>query len=732
MKFSTPAGPNPLDARRVITQPLDRIDGPLKVSGRARYAYEFHEEFPNAAYGFVLGSSIPKGRITGIDVKAAEAAPGVLLVLTHENAPRQSKDGEYNAPQLQGPEIAQAEQAVALIVAESFEQARAAAKLVTVRYESAKGAFDLAAVKDTGKPVKVAPDSIVGDFDAAFAKAEVTLDVTYTTPDQSHAMMEPHASIARWDGDRLIVQTSNQMIHWAHDGIASTLGLAKDKVRVISPYIGGGFGSKLYLYSDPILAAVAAKQLGRPVKVALTRPQIFNHTNHRPATIQRLRIGAGKDGRITAIGHDAFCGNQEGGEAENAADQTKLLYAGENRLIRTRMAGLDLPKGGAMRAPGEAVGLLALECAMDELAEKTGIDPVELRIRNDIQHDPAKGPERPFSSRQLVECLRVGAETFGWSQRQARPGGKRDGQWLVGMGVAAGIRNNLVMPSGARVVLDGKGELTIETQMTDIGTGSYTILAQVGAEMLGLPIEKVHVRLGDSDFPEAAGSGGSWGANSASAGVYAACEALRAAIAQKAGFNSKDVSFENGQVSAGGRSVALSEVASGESLSATETATFGDLHKKFAQASFAAHYSEVGVDAATGEVRVRRMLSVCAAGRIINPKTSRSQCLGGMTMGIGAALMEEQVIDERFGHFINHDLAEYQVPVHADIPDLDVIFLDETDDKSSWIKAKGVGELGICGVGAAVANAVYNATGVRVRDYPLTLDKIMPEMAQAS
>ena len=732
MEFNTPATTSPVDRGRVVTKPFDRLDGPLKVTGRAPYAYEFHKEFPNAAYGFVLGASIPRGRISQIDTQAAEQAPGVLFVLTHRNAPKQNGDGEHNAPQLQGPEIEQAEQAVAFIVAETFEQARHAAKLVEVTYEQGEGDFALAAVKDSGEPVKSSPDSTVGDFDRAFGAAPVTVDVTYTTPDQAHAMMEPHASVARWDGDRLVVYTANQMIHWAHDGIAGTLGLSKDKVRVVSSYVGGGFGSKLFLYSDPILAAIAAKQLGRPVKVALTRPQIFNHTNHRPATIQRIRIGADKDGRITAMGHDTVSGNQEGGEVENAADQTKLLYAGENRLIRTRLSELHLPKGGAMRAPGEAVGLLALECAMDELAEKLDIDPVELRIRNDIQYDPEKGPSRPFSSRKLVECLRTGADRFGWSRRDKRPGAVREGDWLIGMGVAAGFRGNLVMASGARAKLDAKGELTIETQMTDIGTGSYTILGQVAAEMLGLPIEKVHVRLGDSDFPLSAGSGGSWGANSASAGVYAACMALRETIAKKAGVNSQDADFVDGAVRSGQRSVPLAEVAGSDGIEVTDEATFGDLTKRFAQASFAAHFCEVGVNTVSAEIRVRRLLSVCAAGRIINPKTARSQCLGGMTMGIGAALMEEQIVDERFGKFINHDLAEYVVPVHADIPDLDVVLLEELDDKSSWIKAKGVGELGICGVGAAVANAAYNATGLRIRDYPLTLDKMMPALPRLS
>ncbi len=726
MEFNSPVGQTPLDARRVVTKPLDRIDGPLKVTGTARYAYEYREEFPNVAYGFVLGASIPKGRIESIDTSAAERSPGVLLVLTHETMPKQDGKGRNNAPQMQGPEIRQAEQAVAFVVAEGFEQARSAARLIRIRYAASGGKFDLAAVKDDGKSVKNAPDSNVGSFDGAFAGSAVQIDATYTTPDQAHAMMEPHASIAKWEGDKLTVYTANQMIHWAVDGISGTLGIPKEKVRVQSAFVGGGFGSKLFIYADPILAAVAAQKIGRPVKVALTRPQIFNHTNHRPATIQRVRLGAGRDGRIIAIGHDAFSGNQPGGSPENAADQTKALYAGENRLIRTRLSELNLPKGGAMRAPGEAVGLLALECAMDELAEKVGMDPVELRILNDVQYDPEKGPSRPFSSRKLVECLRAGADRFGWSKRDGTPGRVRDGRWLVGMGVSSGYRPNPVQTSGARVGIDRDGILTIETQMTDIGTGSYTILGQVGAEMMGLPIEKVRVKLGDSDFPLSSGSGGSWGANSASSGVYAACVKLRETLAQKAGFNSKDVAFADGRLSVGGRSRTLAEVAGPAGVTVTDQATFADMEEQFVQASFAGHFCEVGVDQDSGEVRVRRMLSVCAAGRIINPKTSRSQCLGGMTMGIGAALMEEQVVDGRFGYFVNHDLAEYHVPVHADIPDLDVVFLDDSDDKSSWLKAKGVGELGICGVGAAVANAVYNATGVRVRDFPLTLDKILP------
>jgi len=411
--------------------------------------------------------------------------------------------------------------------------------------------------------------------------------------------------------------------------------------------------------------------------------------------------------------------------------QTKLLYAGANRLTAMKLAHLDLPEGNAMRAPGEAPGLMVLEVAMDEMAEKLGIDHVEFRIRNDTQVDP-QDPKRPFSHRDLVGCLKLGAETFGWSKRNARPGQVRDGQWLVGVGMAAAFRNNMVLKSGARVRLDGAGTVTVETDMTDIGTGSYTIIAQTAAEMMGVTLDKVAVRLGDSAFPVSSGSGGQFGGNSSTAGVYAACVKLREAVAQRLGINSDDAVFADGQVRAGNRAVPLGEAASRGELTAEDTIEFGDLSKKQQQSTFGAHFVEVGVDADTVEIRVRRMLAVCAAGRILNPKSARSQVIGGMTMGTGSALMEELAVDTKRGFFANHDLAGYEVPVHADIPHQEVIFLDEVDPMSSPMKAKGVGELGICGVGAAVANAVYNATGIRVRDYPLTLDKFLDRMPEAA
>ncbi len=732
MKFDTPATPNPIDQLKVVGKPTSRIDGPLKTTGTAPYAFERHDVAPDAAYGYVVGAGIAKGRIASMDLDAARAAPGVIAIVTARNAGKLGKGSKNIAKLLGGPEIDHYHQAIALVVAKTFEQARAAAQLIKVDYARAPGRFDLAAAKDGAQPPKASPqsgpsDTHVGDFEGAFAQAPVQLDATYTTPDQSHAMMEPHATTAAWNGDQLTVWTSNQMVDWGTGDLAKTLGIPKSKVRLVSPFIGGGFGGKLFLRADVLMAALGARAAQQPVKVALQRPLMANNTTHRPATIQRIRIGATRDGRITAIAHEGWSGNLPGGQPETAVNQTRLLYAGPNRFTATRLAVLDLPEGNAMRAPGEAPGMMALEIAMDEMAEKLNLDPVQFRILNDTQVDPEK-PERPFSQRHLVECLRTGAERFGWNQRRAQPAQVRDGRWLVGMGVAAAFRNNLLTKSAARVRVDGRGVVTVETDMTDIGTGSYTIIAQTAAEMMGVPLEKVVVRLGDSAFPVSCGSGGQWGGNNSTAGVYAACMKLRQAIAQKLGITGSDIEFADGMVRAGDHAVPLGEAAGNAGLVAEDHIEYGDLDKRYQQSTFGAHFVEVGVDAATGEVRVRRMLAVCACGRIINPVSAHSQVIGAMTMGVGAALMEELAVDRRQGFFVNHDLAGYEVPVHADIPHQDVIFLDETDPLSSPMKAKGVAELGICGVAAAVANAIYNATGVRVRDYPVTLDKLIDKL----
>ena len=730
MKFDTPATANPTDRMKVLGQPHDRVDGKLKTTGMAHYAYERSDAAPNAAYGYILGAAIAKGRIASIDLADAKAAPGVLAVVTYENAGKLGKAKNHTARMLAGPDVQHYDQAVAVVVAETFEQARAATKLLRVTYARGAGKFDLAAAQGTAtKPKSGTPDTAIGDFAGAFAKAPVKLDERYTTPDQSHMMMEPHSTTAAWKDGKLTLWTSNQMLNWAVGDMSQTLLMPKENIHVMSPYVGGGFGSKLWIRSDAVMAALGSRAIGgRPVKLALARPQVMNNTTHRPATIQRLRIGAQKDGKITAIAHESWSGDLPGGGPETAPNATRLLYAGANRMTATRLAVLDLPEGNAMRAPGEAVGLLALEAAMDELAEKLKMDPVQLRIINDTQVDPEK-PTRQFSHRDLVGCLKTGAERFGWSKRNPVPGQTRDGRWLVGMGMASAFRDNVTMKSGARVGIDKKGVVTVATDMTDIGTGSYTIIAQTAAELMGVPMDKVVVLLGDSSFPESSGSGGQWGGNSSTAGVYAACMALRDSVARKLGFNSTDVVFEDGKVKSGNRSVSLSEAAGDAGLSAEDTIEFGDLTKTYAQATFGAHFVEVGVDSATGEIRVRRMSGAFAAGRILNPKSARSQIIGAMTMGVGSALMEDAIVDTRFGYFVNHDLAEYHVPAHADIPVQDVFFMDEVDAKSSPMKAKGVGELGMCGVGAAIANAVYNACGVRIRDYPLTLDKVIGKMA---
>lgn len=732
MKFDTPAQRNAIDNLQYIGKAFDRVDGPLKTSGKAPYAYERHDVASDAAYGVIVGSAIAKGRVVSMDASRAKAAPGVLAVIDARNAGPLKRSDRNTAKLLGGPEIDHYHQAVALVVAETFEQAMAASHLLDIRYARSEGRFDLAGSTSTAtKPKGIfggEADTARGDFDAAFASAPVTIDSRYTTPDEAHAMMEPHASLAVWSGDHLTLYTSHQMIDWAATDLASTLGIDKKQVRVVSPFIGGGFGGKLFLRADAVLAAVAARAVQRPVKVALTRPLMFNNTTHRPATVQRVRLGATRDGKLTAIGHESWSGDLPGGKADGAVHQSRLLYAAAHRMTATRLATLDLPESNAMRAPGEATGHMALEAAMDELAHKLKLDPVELRILNDTQVDPEK-PERPFSQRPLVRCLRAGALRFAWNKRNPTPGKVRDGRWLIGLGMAAGIRGNEVNKSAARVRLDGRGQVTVETDMTDIGTGSYTVIAQTAAETLGVPMSRVSVRLGDSSFPVSAGSGGQWGANCSTSGVYAACMKLREAAAKRLGVDATHAKFEDGEILVGERRIPLAQAAAAGELVAEDTIEFGTLTKKYQQSTFGAHFVEVAVDADTAEIRVRRMLAVCASGRILNPKTARSQVIGAMTQGLGAALMEELSVDKRTGFFVNHDLAGYEVPVHADVPHLNVVFLDEPDAASSPMKAKGVAELGICGAAAAVANAIYNATGVRVRDYPITLDKLLAGMA---
>ena len=735
MEMDAPIGSNALDvgAQGVVGKPLDRVDGRLKVTGGARYAYEV-EQGPKTAYGVLVEASIGKGRIKSIDTGSAERAPGVILVLTYRNAPEQGTGNHHAAhPVLTSPEVLYYGLPLAFVVAETFEEATAAAYLVRVKYDGAPGRYTLrsglgeARIPQEGPP----PDSAVGDFAGAFAAAPMQLDVTYTTPLQSQAMMEAHATLAMWDGDNLILHTSNQMLNQGRDAVARTLQIPVENVRLISPYIGGGFGSKLWVNADAILAAIAARQLNRPVKTALTRQQIFHVTTHRSDTIQRIRLGTDRDGRILAIGHDVFSGNLWSEQNyEGAALQTRTLYAGENRLTRHRLAPLDIPVASSMRAPGEAVGLLALECAIDELAEKLDLDPIELRLRN----EPAADPEKhiPYSSRHLISCLQEGARRFGWDRRNSKPGQSRDGRWLVGMGVAAATRGNTLQLSKANVRLGPDGSAVVRMAMTDIGTGTYTILTQIAAEMLGLAPEQVRVELGDTSFPQASGSGGSYGAASSGSALFDACNNLRAKLARLAGMDPDSARFGDGRIEAAGQSRQLVDLVGPGGIDADGEIKPGATSTEFSQQSYGAHFAEVGVDIDTGEVRLRRMLGVFTAGRILNEKTARSQAIGGMIFGIGAALEEALILDPRFGCFVNHDLAEYHVPVHADVVDVDAIFLPELDAESNPLKSKGVGELGICGAGASIANAIYNACGVRVRDYPITLDKLISELPTQS
>jgi xanthine dehydrogenase YagR molybdenum-binding subunit len=707
----------------IIGQPINRIDGPLKVSGRATYAGE-HWDVGQPLYGFIVGATVGKGRITEIDTSRAERSAGVRMVMTHrdplaQGMPDESLPWKYMRakPVLSSPEIHHYGQPVALVVAITFEQARAAAHLVDVAYAAEPAHYDLAehqarAYAPAAVNGGLETDTAVGDFESGFAAAAVKVDQRYRTPYQLAQPMEPNTCLALWrDGD-LTVYLSIQIVSWARTAIASTLRMDEHRVHVISPYIGGGFGSKLGIHDEAILAALAARELHEPVKVTMTRQQTFHLVGNRAASIQRVRLGAGRDGRLVAIAHEVnMATNAHAEYAEQTATTSRSLYAAPNRLTQHRLTPLDVPPGEDVRAPGEMPGLLAIEPAMDELAYALGMDPVELRIRNEPALDPERGV--PFSDRRLVECLREGARRFGWERRPARPASLRDGRWLVGYGMAAGIRMHFQGPTAAKVRLGPDGIAIVQTDMTDIGTGTYTILAQVAAEALGLPLERVRVELGRTDLPAGSGSGGSWGAANSSVAVYRACQALR----------------ENLRLSA---SEPMTEIVARRHPEGVEAegkiVGMGDdpNYRAYSIHTYGAQFAEIGVDADTGEIRLRRMLGVFAPGRVLNAKTARSQLIGGMTWGVGAALHEEAVIDTRSGAFVNRDLAGYLVPVHADISELDAVVLDGFDDKANILGVKGLGELGSCGAGAAIANAVFNATGVRVRELPITLEKVLP------
>ena len=724
-KMDAPVTDRRLDdmVQGLVGAPLDRPEGPLKVTGQATYANEWQVE--GMVHGVMVRAPGHSGHIVLTNRDAVAAMPGVLSVIQDDRLLRNPAQGTANEAPVQGPHhAAYLGQLIAVVVAESFEQARHAAQCLQVTLENAE-------------VVAVDPDTAAlepqegqafdqGDLDAAMRDAAYAVDVTYTTPSHSSAAMEPHASIASWEGEDLTLRGSYQMLKYNRNELADSLGIHPDRVRVLSPYVGGGFGSKLGLSPEAVAAAIAAREVGRPVSVALQRQQVFEATMRRSETRQRVRLAADAEGRLTGLGHDARISNLPGETfAEPVLQASHFLYSGQNRRMSMDLARLHRLCAGSVRAPGEAVGVTVLESAMDELAYKIGMDPVELRRRNIPDKDPESG--KTFSSRRFREALDSGAEAFGWADR---PGVKerREGEWLIGYGMASAARVNVLMESQARVSLTPQGKAVVQTDMTDIGTGTYAILGQIAGDMLGLPREDVEVVLGDTDLPPSSGSGGSWGASSSGTSVYLACQAIRRQLAERLQVSETDLTLKDGSATFDNRTRSLVEILQGDEIVKLGHVQPGDTSQAVRQATFGAYFAEVAVHAASGETRVRRMHGSFAAGRILNAKTARSQCLGGMIFGIGMALEEELAFDPRDGHVANHNLAEYHIPVNADVPQMTVELLEERDDWANPMQAKGIGELGICGAAAAIVNAIHNATGVRVRDYPATLDKVIAGM----
>jgi xanthine dehydrogenase YagR molybdenum-binding subunit len=688
---------------RSIGAPVDRLEGREKVTGRAKYAYEYRPE--ELVYASILQSTIAKGAVRAVHADAALELPGVLAVIWHGNAPRLHEVSDAELEILQSDQVSYRGQIVGAVVADSYETARQAERLV--RFEYAPEPHDVLLTDDHPglyTPEKVNPNypavTAEGDFDAAFGGAEVKIDCTYQTPAEHNNPMEPHATIAIWQEGRVTLYDSNQGVTPVQNTVARAFGLEPSAVHVISPHVGGGFGSKGTPRPHVILAVMCSQGVRRPVKLAVTRQQMFDLTGYRTPTIQRLRLGADRDGRLTAICHDVIVQSSTVKEfAEQAALPSRMMYAAPHRRTTHRLARLDLPTPSWMRAPGETPGMYALEAAMDELAIACGIDPIELRARNDPEIDPETG--HPFSSRNLVACMRTGAERFDWSPRDPRPGVRRDGRCLVGTGVAASTYPARRRPSSARASWDPAGRFTVQIAAADIGTGARTALAQIAADTLEVPLERIAVEIGNSDFGPAQLAGGSMGNASWGSAVVKACRELRARMAQD-----------------GSEAPVSVEVETSEEVEAAN-------QEPLAKHAFGAQFVEVRVDVDTGEVRVPRALGVFAAGRIINAKTARSQFIGGMTMGIGMALHEESVLDLEFGDYLNHDLAQYHVPANADIEEVDATWLEEDDPHVNPMGAKGIGEIGIVGTAAAVANAVYHATGIRIRDLPIRPDKLM-------
>ncbi|MET8458198.1 xanthine dehydrogenase family protein molybdopterin-binding subunit [Streptomyces parvulus] len=688
----------------VLGAPAERREGREKVTGTARYAAEY--DSADRAHAWPVPATVARGRVIAVDAAAALALPGVLSVLTHENAPRLGDPDDPVLAVLQSPRVPHRGWFVALVVAETLEAARAGAAAVRVTYETEGADVTLTA----SHPEAYVPDSANGGFpavtekgdpDGAFASSAARLDVGYTVPPLHNHPMEPHAGTAHWEGDRLTVYSSSQGTSAVRAELARLFGLPEDRITVRSEHVGGGFGSKGTPRPEVVLAAMAARETGRPVTLALPRRYLPAVVGHRAPTLHRLRLGADADGRLTSLTHEVTTYTSRVKEfVEQAAVPARVMYAAPTMRTLHRVAALDVPTPSWMRAPGECPGMYALESAMDELAVEVGVDPVELRIRNEPETEPESG--KPFSSRSLVECLRDGARRFGWERRDPRPRSGEEGPLLIGTGVASATYPVLVGPGVASARALPGGDFLVRVNATDIGTGARTVLAQIAADALGAPLDAVRVEIADSDIGFGSVAGGSSGTASWGSAVHEACARLSGMLA--------------------GRSEPLPE----EGLVAeADTSGKADAESPYARHAFGAHFAEVAVDTVSGEVRVTRLLGVFAAGRILNARTARSQFIGGMTMGLGMALTEDSTMDPAFGDFTQSDLASYHVPAHADVVAPEAYWVEEADDHLNPMGSKGIGEIGIVGTAAAVGNAVHHATGIRFRELPLTPDRVL-------
>ena len=737
-----------------VGSPRSRVDGPAKVTGAAQYAGEFTA--PDLAHGYVVSSTVAKGRITGIDTAAALAVPGVVEVFTHLNRPRAAWFSSNYQDQVAPPgtpfralyddTIVYSGQPVALVVAETFEAARYAASLVRVTYDATPHETDLSQVMGSAYEPPTVREGITpppkprGDAAAAFASAPVQISNEYRTAVEHHVTMEPHATTVVWNGDgSILVHDKIQGVQNSQAYIAAVFGLGKGEVRVVTPFVGGGFGAGLRPQYQLFLAVMAALSLKRSVRVPLTRDQTFTFT-HRPITWQRLDLGARLNGQLSSLQQHAIAGtSQFEDHQEVVVNWTGTLYQCDNVELTYKLAKLDTYSPGDMRAPGAPTGMFALESAMDELAYATGVDPVALRLKNYAEMDANTG--KSFTSKELRACYQLGAERFGWSRRNPEPRSMREGRELIGWGMATGVWEAQMMKTSARATLTPDNKLEVACATADIGTGTYTILTQIGADAFGLPMEAVTTQLGDSSLPTSPVQGGSWTAASAGTAVQLACDAVRKVMlghAQSAG-NSPlaksgldDVTFARGRIELTAdpaRYVTFEEAMAAGGVAKVEaegTAQPSKLDQmRFTGYTHSAIFVEVRVDEDLGAVRVTRVVDAVAAGRILNPKTARSQIIGGVVWGISMALEEETMPDHNLGRFMNHNLAEYHMPVNADIHDIDVIFMDEHDEKVSPIGVKGLGEIGIVGTAAAISNAIHHATGKRIRELPITIDKLL-------